>query len=80
VLHYVYCNFAVQQCKVNAMQNTQQQQQQLPPTQDDSVLECLLECLAGRRDPTNDEEHFAYKLGVLLRKALAEEQEAQQKT
>jgi len=21
VLHYVYCNFAVQQCKVNAMQN-----------------------------------------------------------
>ena len=77
MLHYVYCNNAVQQCKVNAMQNTQQQQ--LSPQHDDSVLECLLECLAGRQDPTNDEEHFAYKLGELLRKALAEEQEAQQK-
>jgi hypothetical protein len=58
------------------MQNTQQQQQQLPPTQDDSVLECL----AGRQIPANDEEHFAYKLGELLRAAIAAEREAQQKT
>ncbi len=57
------------------MQNTQQQQQ-LSPAQDDNVLECL----AGRQDPTNDEEHFAYKLGVLLREALAAKRGAQQKT